>query len=113
MWSHLDDISTSKVSRDGLAPAELARELDALGPRWSVIDDALSLSLPGPLTRTAPVVAFVGELAAEIDHHPRLVLDRDGMTLAIRTPDATAITVLDLVFAGRLEQWLRASGWPA
>jgi pterin-4a-carbinolamine dehydratase len=108
----LDDISTHTLRRDGIAQDELSRELDALGPRWSIIDDALQLALPGPMCRTGVVAAFAGTLADELDHHPRIVIERHGMTLAIRTYDASSITVTDLVFAARIEQWLRANGWP-
>jgi pterin-4a-carbinolamine dehydratase len=46
-----------------------------------------------------------------MDHHPRIVLEYAGMTLSIHTHDAKAITVTDLVYAARLERWLRANGW--
>ena len=108
----LDDISTHTLRRDGIAHEELSRELEALGPRWSIIDDALQLALPGPMSRTGVAAAFAGTLADELDHHPRIVLERHGLTLEIRTYDASSITVTDLVFAARIEQWLRANGWP-
>jgi pterin-4a-carbinolamine dehydratase len=64
------------------------------------------------MSRTGVAVAFVGTLADELEHHPKVVLDRDGMTLSIRTTGARSVTVIDLVFAARVEQWLRANGWP-
>jgi 4a-hydroxytetrahydrobiopterin dehydratase len=109
----LDDLATHTISRDGISLKEIARELDALGPRWSVVDGELRLWLPGPMSRTGVAAAFCGTLADELDHHPRIVLEYAGMTLSIVTHDAGAITVLDLVYAARVEQWLRANGWPA
>jgi pterin-4a-carbinolamine dehydratase len=109
---NLDDIATHTISRDGLSPEELARELDALGSRWSVTDGALRLEVRGSMAKTGAAAAFAGTLADELDHHPRIVLDRGVMLLAIRTPEARSVTVLDLVFAARIEQWLRNNGWP-
>ncbi|MGN6108192.1 MAG: 4a-hydroxytetrahydrobiopterin dehydratase [Kofleriaceae bacterium] len=109
----LDDLATHTISRDAIAPDELARELVALGPRWSVVGGELQLVLEAPMGRTGAVAAFAGSIADELDHHPRMVLDHRGLVLTIHTHDAKAITVLDLVFAARLEQYLRANGWPA
>jgi pterin-4a-carbinolamine dehydratase len=112
MGNLLDDLSTDTIKLDGFSPDELARELHALGPRWSLVEGALHLALPGPMTRTGVAAAFVGTLAEELEHYPQVALDRDGMTLSIRTHGARSVTVIDLVFAARVEQWLRANGWP-
>jgi pterin-4a-carbinolamine dehydratase len=106
-----DDISTARISLDGVTPFELAHELEALGPRWAAEGGALYLVLSGPMSRTGVAVAFIGTLADELGHYPRVLLEREAMTLKIQTPDVSHITVIDLVFAGRLEQWLRANGW--
>jgi pterin-4a-carbinolamine dehydratase len=108
----VDDISTNQISRDGISADDLARELDALGPRWTIIGGGLHLAVPGPMSRTGVAVAFIGTLADELDHHPRIALDRHTMTLSIRTDGAEAVTLIDLVFAARVEQWLRGNGWP-
>lgn len=84
-----------------------------LGARWSIAGGELQLVLRGPMTKTGAVAAHAGVLADELDHHPRIVLEYAGLTLAIHTHDRNAITSLDLAFAARLEQWLRANGWPA
>lgn len=92
---------------------ELKETLAELGARWSVVGPDLTLTLKGPMTRTGQVAAFAGALADELDHHPNIALEYAGLTLSIHTHDKQAITELDLVYAARLEQWLRANGWPA
>ncbi len=109
----LETLANHTISKSGLSPEELARELAALGSRWTVVLPDLRLVLPGPMTRTGMVAAHAGALADEIDHHPTILLEYAGLTLSIHTHDAQALTVIDLIFAARLEQWLRANGWPA
>lgn len=93
---------------DGAAAA-----IAPLGARWSIAGGELQLTLRGAMTRTGAVAAQAGALADELDHHPRIVLEYAGLTLAIHTHDRNAITTLDLAYAARLERWLRANGWPA
>jgi pterin-4a-carbinolamine dehydratase len=112
MPSPLDDISTNSLQHDAISPDELAKELDALGPRWSLVNGVLHLTVLGSMSRTGVAAAFVGTLADELGHHPHLALDRDAMRLSIRTPGSSSVTVRDLVFAAGVEQWLRANGWP-
>jgi pterin-4a-carbinolamine dehydratase len=107
----LDALATQPIRRTAVAPHELARALALLGARWSIVDPDLHLALSGAMTRTGAVAAFAGALADELDHHPRIVLEYAGLTLAIHTHDRQAITVLDVVYAARIEQWLRANGW--
>lgn len=109
----LETLANHTISKTGLSAAEVAEELEALGPRWSVVAPDLTLSLPGPMSKTGPVAAYAGALADELDHHPVITLEYAGLTLAIHTHDAKALTVIDLIFAARLEQWLRGNGWPA
>jgi pterin-4a-carbinolamine dehydratase len=109
-------MTTLTVSHDGLTTEELAHELHLLGERWSVKRgpvEELHLRLPGMMMRTGKVAAFAGALADELDHHPRIVLEHGGLTLEVRTHDSKAITVIDLVYAARLEQWIRTNGFPA
>jgi 4a-hydroxytetrahydrobiopterin dehydratase len=109
----LAEVASHTVSRVKIDPTQHATELAALGKRWSIVDSELRLSLSGPMTRTGAVAAFAGALADELDHHPKIVLEYAGLTLSINTHDAgNAVTVMDLVFAARLEQWLRANGFP-
>jgi pterin-4a-carbinolamine dehydratase len=108
----LHSVANHTVSRETIDEKQLATELEALGKRWSVENNELKLSLPGPMTQTGAVAAFAGAMADELDHHPKIVLEYPGLTLTIQTHDKQAITVLDLVFAARLEEWLRANGFP-
>jgi len=109
MARDLEALASCTISRSGVA--DLPSELGALGPRWSVDGPDLKLELRGPMTRTGAVAAFAGALADEMDHHPTIVVEYGGLTLRIHTHDEQAITVIDLVYAARLEQWLRANGW--
>jgi pterin-4a-carbinolamine dehydratase len=111
MSKDLEALASHTVSRDRFESEELAREVELLGPRWSISAGELRLDLKGPMTRTSAAAAQAGALADELDHHPRIVIEYPGMTLTIHTHDKQAITVLDLVYAARLEQWLRANGW--
>lgn len=108
----LDALANTTISRDGFTTAELAKQVEALGARWTIGDNELRLSLRGSMTRTGEVAAYAGKLADELDHHPKIVLEYAGMTLTINTHDKQAITMLDLVFSARLETWLRKHGWP-
>jgi pterin-4a-carbinolamine dehydratase len=108
--SGLRKLATQAVSREVL-PGEMGRELKSLGPRWSVSGGQLRLELRGPMARTGAVAAYAGALADELEHHPTMAIEYAGLGLAIYTHDANAITLLDMVYAARLEQWLRANGW--
>lgn len=109
----LDALANHTTARSSVSTDEMATELAALGSRWKVVKPDLRLELKGPMTKTGAVAAFAGQLADEMDHHPTITLEYAGLTLSIHTHDKAAITVLDLVYAARLEQWLRANGWPA
>lgn len=112
MAPELEELANHTVStRSGLTPHEVTNELSALGERWSVDGPDLRLHLKGPMTKTGAVVAHAGALADELDHHPSISLEYAGLVLKIHTHDKHAITVLDLVYAARLEQWLRTNGW--
>jgi 4a-hydroxytetrahydrobiopterin dehydratase len=110
----LEDVASHTTSRVKIDPSEYGKELEALGKRWSIEKDVLKLALPGPgMTKTSAAAAFAGALADELDHHPTIVLEYPGLKLSINTHDAgNAITVMDLVFAARLEKWLRENGFP-
>jgi len=109
--SGLDTLATLTISRRTLAPAELAAEVEALGQRWSIDDHELRLDLLGGMRRIGEVAAYAGTLAEELGHHPRIVLEYGTLILTLRTQDADAITVADLIYAARLEQYLRGHGW--
>jgi len=109
--SNLDVMATLPPSKDGFTNEQLSDELDLLGPHWMLASVDLKLTLRGPMTKTGVVAAYAGALADELDHHPRIVLEYGRLELTIHTHDAKAITVMDLVYAARLEQWLRTNGW--
>ena len=107
MSTGLEALASQTITRRPIKPDELAAEVAQLGPRWSVAGHELRLELPGPMTRTAAAAAFAGSLADELDHHPRIVIEYAALVLTIHTHDAAAITVIDLIYAARLERWLR------
>lgn len=108
----LGELASHTPSHENVLPGEMGRELALLGRRWTVSGGQLRLALPGPgMTKTAAAAAYAGKLADELDHHPTIAIEYQGLHLAIYTHDANAITVLDLVYAARLEQWLRTNGW--
>jgi pterin-4a-carbinolamine dehydratase len=112
MATELEEIANHTVTtRSNLTPHEVTGELEALGTRWTIDGPDLRLDLKGPMAKTGAVVAHAGALADELDHHPSISLEYAGLVLKIHTHDKNAITVLDLVYAARLEQWLRTNGW--
>ncbi len=109
MANDLDKLASAATSRSKVSNDELTRELATLGARWSVAGPDLVLALRGqPMAKWAPVVAEAARLADEMDHHPTITLEYPGLTLEIHTHDAQAITMTDVVYAARLERWLRA-----
>ncbi len=112
MATELEEIANHTVtSRSNLTAHEVTSELAALGARWTIDGPDLRLDLKGPMAKTSAAVAHAGALADELDHHPSIFLEYAGLVLKIHTHDKHAITVLDLVYAARLEQWLRTNGW--
>lgn len=109
MLTDLDALAARAIDRTPIASD--APEVAVLGARWTIDAGELHLKLAGPMRRTGGVAAFAGALADTLDHHPKIVLEYAGLTLAIHTHDAKAITTLDLVYAARLEQWLRTNAW--
>jgi len=108
----LESMASNTLSRTALTPDQLNQEVAALGTRWSIENNELRLDLTGqPMTKTGQAAAYAAQLADELDHHPRILLEYVGMALTIHTHDLKAITVIDLVYAARLERWLRSNGW--
>ncbi len=107
----LDGLANQTTSRVALKPEQLAAELGTLGPHWTNTGTELKLELKGgPMAKHAKVVDAAAKLADELDHHPTITLEYAGLTLKINTHDVQAITMLDLVYAARLEAWLRLNG---
>lgn len=113
MSDDLEGLANSTVSRASVGADELQRQVLALGSRWSIVGPDLVLTLAGQkgMTKCGQAVGFATQLADEMDHHPHIVMDYPQTTLAIHTHDKQAITLLDLVWAARVERWLREHGW--
>ena len=108
----LQALATQPVSRTKLEAATLREQVGVLGDRWSVAGDDLKLAMKAqPMTKAAAIAERAAALADELDHHPTIVIEYAGITLTIHTHDAKAITALDLIFAARLERWLREQSW--
>jgi pterin-4a-carbinolamine dehydratase len=112
MPENLDELASHTVSRSLLDQQQVDDELRELGARWSIDGEDLKLELKGqPMTKCGAAVAFATSLADEMEHHPKIVMEYPGTTLTIHTHDKKAITVIDFVYAARLERWLREHGW--
>lgn len=111
MSDDLDALANSTINRS--TPADLEGLLVALGARWSIVGPDLVLTLAGPkgMAKAGAAVAYATALADEMDHHPSIAMEYPATTVKIHTHDKQAITLLDLVWAARLEQWLRAHAW--
>jgi pterin-4a-carbinolamine dehydratase len=108
----LESIASNTLSRSALGVEQLQQEVAALGTRWAIAGHELRCELRGEtMAKCGDAAAYASKLADEMDHHPRIVLEYIGLTLTVHTHDKQAITVTDLVYAARLEKWLRANGW--
>ena len=103
----LATLANESIHRRPLGDDALGEVLAVLGARWSVVGPDLVLTLAGSMTRTTRAAAFAGALADELDHHPSIEIEYAGLTLAIHTHDAKAITGLDVTYAARVEIFLR------
>lgn len=112
MGDKLETLASNTVSKASVTPEQLQKEIEALGAHWSVDGKDLKLELKGaPMAKYGAVAAQASTLADQLDHHPDIWLAYGGLTLKIHTHDKGGITLLDLVFAARLERWLRTAGW--
>jgi serine/threonine protein kinase len=102
------EISDKTVSRTRLEPQELEREVKQLGKRWSLNGEELALDIHDrQFTKLAEVVASAAAIADEMELQPRLAIEYPHLRLVL----PNAASVVELVFAARLEQWLREHGW--
>jgi eukaryotic-like serine/threonine-protein kinase len=102
------DISDKTVSRSRLTPTELAREVKQLGRRWTLAGEELVLELHDrQLTKLADVVANAARIADEMEIQPRFAIEYPRLCMVL--PNAG--NVVELVYAARIEQWLREHGW--
>ena len=113
MAADLDSINEQTISKSTLTDAQIREQTSALGSRWSIDGEDLKLELKGPqgMAKCGAAVAHATQLADEMNHHPTIHMEYPGTTLRIHTHDKKAITMIDFVFAARLEGWLRRNGW--
>jgi serine/threonine-protein kinase len=102
------DISDKTISPTRLTPTHLAREVKQLGKRWTLVGDELVLDLHDrQLTRLAEVIASVASIADEMELQPRIAIEYPHLRIVLRD----GASVVELVFAARIEQWLRDHAW--
>jgi len=102
------DISDMTVSRTQLSSGELLREVKALGKRWSLEHGDLHLDVYSrQMAKLASVIGGIAAISDEMEHFPKVQLAHPRLRVTI----PTAMTVVDLVFAARVEAWLRDNGW--
>src|SRR5258706_3931940 len=107
MGDKLETLAANTVSKASVTPEQLQKEIESLGARWSVDGKDLKLELKGAaMAKYGAVAAHATVLADQLDHHPTIVLEYAGLTLKIHTHDKGGITLLDLVYAARLQRWL-------
>ncbi|MFT3693318.1 MAG: 4a-hydroxytetrahydrobiopterin dehydratase [Kofleriaceae bacterium] len=114
MSNDLDALASNTVTgRSTMSKDELDGQLAALGARWSIEGSDLKCTLKGPkgMARAGAAVAYALQLADEMDHHPHVVMDYPETVMTIHTHDKKAITLIDFVWAARVERWLRENGW--
>lgn len=107
--SALDELADQAPRKNSMSSSQIVLAVEALGTRWTHDGTDLKLTFGGPMTRTGKVAAFAGALADELNHHPTITLTYPGLTLAIHTHEKGAVTVLDVIYAARLERWLRTN----
>jgi hypothetical protein len=102
------DLSDQTASRERIAPGDLAREVQQLGRRWSLVGEDLVAELHSrEMSKLASVVSAAATIADEMEMQPRLSIEYPRLRMSI----AKVSTVVDLVFAARVEAWLRDHGW--
>jgi pterin-4a-carbinolamine dehydratase len=108
----LESIASNTLSRSMVQEDQLRQEVALLGARWRIDGIDLRCELKGAtMSKCGEAAAYAATLADEMDHHPRILLEYQGMLLMIHTHDAKGITVTDLVYAAHFERWLRQNGW--
>ena len=108
----LEAIANYTLGRKKLDAGTISGEVAALGPKWSVVGDELRLDLPvKPMSAAAEVVGEAAAIADDLDHHPTITVEYAGVKLQINTHDVGGLTMTDLIYAARLERWLRKQGY--
>jgi eukaryotic-like serine/threonine-protein kinase len=101
-------LSDQTVSKQRLSPDELTREIQQLGKRWKLVGEDLVLEVYGrEMGKLAAVVTHAAAISDEMEHYPLIALELPRLRVTIPAVGA----VMDLVYAARLEQWLREQAW--
>lgn len=88
-----------------LEPEQVASLHRALGARWMLDGNTLERRVTIP-TYAAGValVAAIGKLADELDHHPEVRLRWGTLDIQLWTHDVQGLSELDFILAARIEQ---------
>jgi 4a-hydroxytetrahydrobiopterin dehydratase len=93
-----------------LDPDELARQLGEL-PGWSGDTRSISRTVAAPSFPSAlAIVAEVGEVAEELDHHPDIDIRWRTLLFGLSTHSAGGVTQLDIELAHRIDAAATAHG---
>ena len=104
----ISKLSDQTVSRSRLEPSELVREVKVLGKRWSLEGENLVLQVYSrTYAKLASVAVQAATIADDMDQDPHIELGLPRLRLVIQR----AGEIVDLVYAARLEHWLREAGW--
>ncbi len=108
---HVEEVCDQTPTSAPMSNYDIAREVKQLGKRWSLAGETVQLELYSrSMTKLADVIQHIAAIADESTHHPRIALDYPKLTLTIH-PEKGTITVRQLVFAARIEQWLLSIRW--
>jgi serine/threonine-protein kinase len=103
-FAGLRPVTDRTVSRHLVDRVQLFREIQQLGKRWRTDGKDLLLEVHNrEMAKLAEVATVAASIADEMDHPPQMAIRIPTLRLTLSGPT----TVTDLVFAARLEQWLR------
>jgi len=91
-----------------LEPIAIAREVKALGKRWTHSGSDLYCDIYSDhMTKLAAAISAIAVIADDLARHPLLGLRVPHLRITIRNAER----VNDLVLAARIEEWFRSNGW--
>lgn len=97
-------VAERTVSRHLVDRVQLIREVQQLGKRWRIDGKDVVLEVHSrEMSKLAAVASVAASIGDDMDHHPQLSMSIPTLRLSLAGPS----TVTDLVYAARLEQWLR------
>lgn len=97
-------VAERTVSRQLVDRVQLIREVAQLGKRWRIDGQDVVLEVHSrEMSKLADVATVAASIADDMDRHPQLSMRIPTLRLTLGGPS----TATDLVYAARLEQWLR------